>query len=62
MELSPDAMAQPPVMAVSYTHLDVYKRQGKNLVNGIMIFADCFLSKIRRNNLQIHEDVYKRHT
>ena len=26
---------------------------GKNLVNGIMIFADGLLSKIRRNNLQI---------
>jgi hypothetical protein len=31
---------------------------GKNLVNGIMIFADCFLSKIRRNNLQIHDKYF----
>lgn len=31
---------------------------GKNLVNGIMIFADCFLSKMRRNNLQIHDKYF----
>ena len=59
-------------MAVSYTHLDVYKRQGYDVLYGFLsgllagnyditeIFVDGTLRMVGREYEKLGEDVYKR--